>query len=375
MVIVAAIRTPITKAKRGAFKDRYPEDLLKVVLQQVCNKAGVDPSIVQDVAIGNVLGIGSCATSSRMAALAAGIPNSTSLMTVNRQCSSGLQAVASIASSIKAGWIEVGIGGGVESMSMHYGPEAIPRTSDQIGENCKEAADCLIPMGITSENVAIKFEVSRRKQDEFAMESHLKASKAKANGLFQNEIVSTFECTEDEGIRNNISLEGLSALKPSFRDDGTTTAGNSSQISDGAAAVLLMKRERAIQLGVAILGKFVDYCTVGVPPSIMGIGPAVAIPVLLQRNKLKINNVDIYEINEAFASQAVFCIERLGIPIGRVNPKGGAIALGHPLGCTGARQISTLLPELSRTGGKIGIVSMCVGTGMGAAALIINEHY
>ncbi|NWH86384.1 THIKB thiolase, partial [Aegithalos caudatus] len=268
-----------------------------------------------------------------------------------------------------------------------------------------KARDCLIPMGITSENVAEKFGVSRKKQDAFALASQqkkhtstsvhlqniltfhtfffLRAAKAQQMGLFKTEIVpvkttvadnegnkKTITVHQDEGIRPSTTLEGLAKLKPAFKEDGSTTAGNASQVSDGAAAVLLAKRSKAAQLGLPVLGVLRSFAVVGVPPDVMGIGPAYAIPVAVQKAGLTLNDIDIYEINEAFASQAVYCVEKLGIPMEKVNPLGGAIALGHPLGCTGARQVVTLLNELKRRGKRAyGVVSMCIGTGMGAAAV------
>ncbi|NWS23663.1 THIKB thiolase, partial [Polioptila caerulea] len=271
-----------------------------------------------------------------------------------------------------------------------------------------KARDCLIPMGITSENVAEKFGVSRKKQDAFALASQQKyhwahrhsavtallvsaskgpclwqAAKAQQMGLFKAEIVpvkttvaddegnkKTITVHQDEGIRPSTTLEGLAKLKPAFKEDGSTTAGNASQVSDGAAAVLLAKRSKAAQLGLPVLGVLRAFAVVGVPPDVMGIGPAYAIPVAVEKAGLTLNDIDIYEINEAFASQAVYCVEKLGIPMEKVNPLGGAIALGHPLGCTGARQVVTLLHELRRRGKRAyGVVSMCIGTGMGAAAV------
>ncbi|NXM55411.1 THIKB thiolase, partial [Illadopsis cleaveri] len=265
-----------------------------------------------------------------------------------------------------------------------------------------KARDCLIPMGITSENVAEKFGVSRKKQDAFALASqqnspsvHLqniltfhtllftRAAKAQQMGLFKTEIVPVkttvadnegnkkpITVHQDEGIRPSTTLEGLAKLRPAFKEDGSTTAGNASQVSDGAAAVLLAKRSKAAQLGLPVLGVLRSFAVVGVPPDVMGIGPAYAIPVAVEKAGLTLNDIDIYEINEAFASQAVYCVEKLGIPMEKVNPLGGAIALGHPLGCTGARQVVTLLHELKRRGKRAyGVVSMCIGTGMGAAAV------
>ncbi|NXI55162.1 THIKB thiolase, partial [Chloroceryle aenea] len=270
--------------------------------------------------------------------------------------------------------------------------------SSSMMDNSK-ARDCLIPMGITSENVAEKFGISRKKQDAFALASQQKirvrtyscdgtvpqdrAAKAQQMGLFKTEIVpvkttvldnqgnqKTITVHQDEGIRPSTTLEGLAKLKPAFKEDGSTTAGNASQVSDGAAAVLLAKRSKAEQLGLPVLGVLRSFAVVGVPPDVMGIGPAYAIPVAVEKAGLTLNDIDVFEINEAFASQAVYCVEKLGIPMEKVNPLGGAIALGHPLGCTGARQVVTLLNELKRRGKRAyGVVSMCIGTGMGAAAV------
>lgn len=243
-----------------------------------------------------------------------------------------------------------------------------------------------IENSITSENVAAEFQVSREKQDAFAAESHRKADVAQKNGWFQEEIVPVEAIVTDEegnekvvladrddGVRPGTTSEKLGKLRPAFDDDGTTTAGNASQVSDGAAAVLLMKRKTAQKLNLPILGKYVTSAVVGVPPRIMGVGPAYAIPIAVQRAGITLDQVDIFEINEAFASQAVYSVEKLGIPAEKVNPKGGAIAFGHPLGCTGARQIATLMPELKRQGKKIGVTSMCIGSGMGMAAVFESE--
>lgn len=244
----------------------------------------------------------------------------------------------------------------------------------------------IITSSITSENVAAEFKISREEQDTFAAASHAKAVEAQKNGWFKDEIVpiqatvtdkdgneKTVLVDRDDGVRPGTTPEKLAKLKPAFDENGSTTAGNASQVSDGAAAVLLMKRKTAQKLGLPILGKYITSAVVGVPPRIMGIGPAFAIPVAVERAGLKLEDIDIYEINEAFASQAVYCVKKLGIPFEKVNPKGGAIAFGHPLGCTGARQIATLLPELKRQGKKLGVTSMCIGTGMGMAAVFESE--
>ncbi|KAI8988416.1 Thiolase, N-terminal domain-containing protein [Mycotypha africana] len=386
VVIVSALRSAITRARKGGFKDSLPEEILAGVFKAIIEKTKIDPAIVNDIAVGNVLPQGGGATNARMAALYAGFPESTAVATCNRQCSSGLQAVVQIATAIQSGLIEVGIGAGVESMTKNYGASSLAPTSEKIADACESAADCLIPMGITSENVAAQFNVSRAKQDAFAASSHTKAVEAQKNGWFNEEIVpleatvidndgneTTVVVDRDDGVRPGTTAEKLAKLRPAFDENGSTTAGNASQVSDGAAAVLLMKRKTAEKYGLPILGKYITSAVVGVPPKVMGIGPAYAIPIAVERAGLKLADVDIYEINEAFASQAVYSVEKLGIPFEKVNPKGGAIAFGHPLGCTGARQIATLLPELKRQGKKVGVTSMCIGSGMGMAAVFERE--
>lgn len=377
------MRTPVTRAKKGGLAEACPEDLLVAVFKGVIEESKVDPKLIQDIAVGNVLPPGGGATVARMALLAAGIPNTTAVNTLNRQCSSGLASINQIASEIALGQIDIGIGAGVESMTQNYGAGVMPeRFSDEVMEN-EEAADCLAPMGITSENVAEEFGVTRAKQDEFAAKSYQKAFKAQQDGKFKGEIVTVkYKDTDgnervvdkDDGIRDGVTAESLSKLKPAFKKDGTTHAGNASQVSDGAAAVLLARRSVAKKLGLPIKGKFVTAAVVGVPPRIMGIGPAEAIPRVLQIAGLDKNDVDVYEINEAFASQALYSVEKIGLDQSKVNPVGGAIAIGHPLGATGSRQFATILPELKRQGKKIGCTSMCIGSGMGMASIIVNEQ-
>ncbi|XP_075778983.1 3-ketoacyl-CoA thiolase, peroxisomal [Pelodiscus sinensis] len=381
VVVVHGLRTPIARAKRGGFKDTTPDELLSAVMTAVLKDVNLSPEKVGDICVGNVLQPGAGAFTARVAQFLSGFPETVPISCVNRQCSSGLQAVINIAGGIRNGSYDIGLACGVESMSLRNVGSPGDVSSRMI-DNSK-ARDCLIPMGITSENVAERFGISRKKQDDFAMASQQKAARAQQMGLFKNEIVpvrttvkddqgnqKTIIVIQDEGIRPSTTLEGLAKLKPAFKDDGSTTAGNSSQVSDGAAAVLLAKRSKAVQLGLPVLGVLKSYAVVGVPPDVMGIGPAYAIPVALEKAGLTMNDIDIYEINEAFASQAVYCVEKLGIPVEKVNPLGGAIALGHPLGCTGARQVVTLLNELKRRGKRAyGVVSMCIGTGMGAAAV------
>jgi acetyl-CoA acyltransferase 1 len=367
-------------------KDTQASDLLYGAFKALIERSGIDPKLVEDIAVGNVLAPGSGATEFRAAALAAGFPVTTSAKAVNRQCSSSLQACVDIANAIKSGMIEIGIGAGAESMSQNYGPQAVSEFSELL-ENHKEAANCKVPMGVLSEKMAKAKGIPRAEQDAFAARSFQKAVEAQKKGLFDEEIAPlTVKWTDpktdeekeitvfkDDGVREGITAESLGKIRPAFAKDGSIHAGNASQISDGAAAVLLMKRSTAQRLGQKIIGKFVQASVVGVPPLLMGVGPAAAIPVVLEKTGLSTNDVDIWEINEAFASQCLYCIKQLGIPMEKINPKGGAIAFGHPLGVTGARQVSTLLTELRRTGQKIGVTSMCVGTGMGMAAVWVAE--
>lgn len=393
VVIVLSYRTPITKGGRGSFKDINSDVILKKLTQEFVKKLPLsfDVNLIEDIIIGNVLNPGAGVNEHRAALLAAGLPLSIPFMAVNRQCSSGLMAVNDIANKIKLGQISCGLAGGAESMSQNYGMKAIPKISDEI-KNDKEGGKCLIPMGITSENVASQFSVSREKQDAFAAESYQKAELAIRNGLFEDEILpieieveeddddddeddnkkslkKTIVVSKDEGPRLNVTAQSLSKIRPAFK--GSTTAGNASQVSDGAALCLLMTRKLAKQLGLPILAKYIETNISGVPPEIMGVGPAVAIPNLLTKTGISKDEIAIYEINEAFASQCLYCIEKVGLDAKKVNPKGGAIALGHPLGCTGARQVATLLRQLQP--GEYGVVSMCIGTGMGAASLFIKE--
>ena len=361
-------------------------DLLAHVLKAVIEKSKIDPALVEDIATGCVLAPGGGATEFRAAALVAGFPTTTAVRSLNRQCSSGLQACVDVANQIKTGMIEVGIGSGVESMSTQYGPGAVTEFSALL-ENHMQAANCKVPMGVLSEQMAKDRGITRQIQDEFAASSFQKAWKAQQEGLFDEEIVpitvkytdpktdeeKTITVTKDDGIRQGMTAESLGKIRAAFAKDGTIHAGNASQVSDGAAAVLLMKRSTAEKLGQTILGKFVAASVAGVDPLLMGIGPWKSIPLALQKAGITKDEVDIFEINEAFASQATWCVKELGLPLEKVNPKGGAIAFGHPLGCTGARQISTLLTELKRTGKKVGVTSMCVGTGMGMASVIVAE--
>eukprot|EP00127_Corallochytrium_limacisporum_P003988 Clim_evm37s156 gene=Clim_evmTU37s156 len=382
VVIVSALRTPICKARRGGLKDMTVEGMLAPVLKEVCAKGGVRPEQVEDVCVGNVQQNGAGAVQARWAQFMAGFPYTSSVSSVNRQCSSGLQAVMNIAGSIKAGTIDIGIGAGVEHMtSTPMGAGAPTQIAPEVFES-QLAQDTMIPMGLTSENVAEKYGVTREEQDKMALQSHQKAARAQQNGWFDAEIVpvtvkgedgSVTVVSKDDGIRAQTTPAGLAKLKGAFKPDGSTTAGNSSQVSDGAAAVLLARRSVAEKMGLPVIGVIRSYAVAGVPPEVMGIGPAYAIPEALKKAGLTVKDVDVYEINEAFASQATYCIQKLDIPEEKLNPNGGAIALGHPLGCTGSRQIATLMNELHRTNKRYGVVSMCIGTGMGAAAVIEKQ--
>ncbi|NP_001187475.1 3-ketoacyl-CoA thiolase, peroxisomal [Ictalurus punctatus] len=381
VVIVHGLRTAIGRAKKGSFKDTTPDELLSAVMIAVLRDVGLSPDKLGDVCVGNVLQPGAGAVMARIAQFISGFPETVPVYTVNRQCSSGLQALLNIAGGIRNGFHDLGLACGVESMSLRSvgNPGDL---SSRLMDN-EKARECLIPMGITSENVAERYGVTREKQDSFACNSQHKAAQAQKQGLFEQEIVPvttkfveengiehTITVTKDDGIRPGTTMAGLAKLRPAFKEDGSTTAGNSSQVSDGAAAVLMGRRSAVEALGLPVLGILRGGAVVGVPPDVMGIGPAYAIPAALEKAGLTVNDVDVFEINEAFASQAVYCVEKLGIPMEKVNPSGGAIALGHPLGCTGARQVVTLLNELKRRGRRAyGVVSMCIGTGMGAAAV------
>ncbi|KAI5923420.1 thiolase [Camillea tinctor] len=386
IVVTACLRTAFTKGGKGAFKDTQAADLMAGALKGLLERSKIDPSLVEDVCVGEVLAPGGGATEMRAAALVAGLPESTAVRTLNRQCSSGLQACVDVANQIRAGMIEVGIGAGVESMSLQYGPNAVTEFSELL-ESHPEAANCKVPMGVLSEDMAKARNIKRTDQDAFAASSYQKALKAQAAGLFDEEIhpltvkfedpksgeTKTVTVSKDDGVRPGITAESLSKIRPAFAKDGSIHAGNASQISDGAAAVLLMKRSTAERLGQTILGKYVAASIVGVKPLLMGVGPWKAIPKVFELTGLTKDDVDIFEINEAFASQCLWCANELGLPLEKINPKGGAIAFGHPLGCTGARQVSTLLYELRRRGERIGVTSMCIGTGMGMAAVWVAE--
>ncbi|KAJ7042406.1 Thiolase, N-terminal domain-containing protein [Mycena alexandri] len=386
IVITFAMRSPLTKAKRGGFKDARTDELMLEMFKHTITHAKIDPAIVGDICVGTVL-TPDATYHARAASLAAGFPESVPVQTMNRFCSSGLMAVTTIANQIRSGQIEVGLAIGVESMSENP-DNGGPSQSELISAN-SASQDCTQRMGWTSENVASDFEVSRKDQDEFAALSFQRAEAAEKAGYFAHEIIpftvfsknpttgerTRVTITKDDGIRYGTTAEGLSKIRSAFPQwgQGTTTGGNASQITDGAAAVLLMTRRKAESLGLKILAKHVSTSVTGVAPRVMGIGPAVAIPMVLQQCGITQDDVDLFEINEAFASQCLYTVRKLGLSMDKVNVNGGAIAFGHPLGCTGARQIATGLNELHRRKGKVLVTSMCIGTGMGAAAVFVRE--
>ncbi|KAM3086338.1 hypothetical protein ACMFMG_000474 [Clarireedia jacksonii] len=386
IVITLAIRTPLAKGYKGGFKDTKLEYLQYALLQKVREKSNLDPQLVEDICCGNVSD-GKASYKLRAAALAAGFPNTTAASTVNRFCSSGLKATQDIANQIAEGSIEIGIAMGAEMMSVG-GDKLEEPFHPELLKN-QEAADCMQPMGQTSEAVGRDFNISREQQDRYAAESFNRAEIAQKAGWFDDEIVpivaevkdpktgevKKVTLTKDEGPRYGTTFESLNKIRPAFPQFGDkSTGGNSSQVTDGAAAVLLMKRSKAIELGQPILGKFVGATVTGLAPRIMGIGPSLAIPKLLSKYNITLDDCDVIEINEAFASMAVYCKDALKIPYEKMNPRGGAIALGHPLGATGTRQIVTGLSELRRTKKKILLTSMCIGTGQGMAGLFVNEQ-
>ena len=382
VAIVTAVRTAIGKANRGTLKDTRPDDLLAVVLQEALHRGGVDAGRLDDIIVGTAMPEAEQGMNvARIGGFLAGIPDEVPAMTINRFCSSGLESLAQGASAILAGWQDLVLTGGVESMSQIAMGGQKPSPNPRL---IKDRPEAYTPMGLTAEHVADQFDVTREDQDAFALMSHERALNAIEAGRFKDEVVPvetrvhvggtwrevTFET--DEGPRPGSTPEGLAKLRPAFKLGGTVTAATSSQLSDGAAAVLLADRQTAEAEGMPILGVLRAYQVVGVPPEIMGVGPAHAIPKALAAAGLKVEDIDIFEINEAFASQALHCVRTLGIPSEKVNPNGGAIALGHPLGATGARMTATLLHELKRRGARYGVVSMCIGGGMGAAAVFEN---
>jgi acetyl-CoA acyltransferase len=386
-VIVSAVRTAVGKAKKGTLANYRPEDMGAAVVAEAVKRAeGLKPAEIDDVIIGCAMPEGSQGLNmGRNVALRAGLPQSVTAQTINRFCSSGLQTIALGAQQIMAGMGEVIVAGGVESMS------AVPMTGFQFRPNpwlVEHMPELYLNMGLTAENVAREFSVSREAQDEFSARSHENALAAIAAGKFTDEIIpleveqvsledgqrvsQTLTFATDEGPRPGSTVAALSKLKPAFHVKGTVTAGNASQMSDGAAAVVLMSREKAEALGLKPLARFVSFAVGGVRPEIMGIGPVAAIPKALKYAGLTLDEIDLVELNEAFAAQAVAVIREMELDPEKVNVNGGAIALGHPLGATGAKLTTQLLYELKRRGGKYGMVTMCIGGGMGAAGIFEN---
>ncbi|PPJ56975.1 hypothetical protein CBER1_00491 [Cercospora berteroae] len=381
IVITLAIRTPLCKGKKGGLKDTPLDGIVFKLLEQVVRKSNIDPALVEDICLGNVSD-SKAAYYNRAAMLAAGFPNTTAGSSVNRFCSSGLKAVQDIANQIEHGDIEIGVALGAESMTAGGDRLERPFFEDILKAN-QEARDCMMPMGQTSENVGKDFNITREQQDRYAAESYRRAEVAQKAGWFDDEIVpikatvdgKEVTLTRDEGPRYGTTFEALNKIRPAFPDFGDrSTGGNSSQVTDGAAAVMLMKRSKALELNQPIVAKFVGATVAGLAPRIMGIGPSIAVPKLLSKYNLTIDDIDIVELNEAFASMAVYCKDVLKIPYEKMNVRGGAIALGHPLGCTGARQIVTGLSEARRQKKKILLTTMCIGTGQGMAGLFVNEQ-
>jgi acetyl-CoA acyltransferase len=381
-VIVSAVRTAVGKAGRGTLKDTRPDDMAAEVIKAALARVPqVEPALVDDVILGCAMPEAEQGGNvARIASLLAGVPYTASAMTINRFCSSGLQAIALGADAIASGRSQVVVAGGTESMSL------IPMGGHKISPNptlMDIYPDSYLGMGLTAEAVAKQYGIDRQKSDAFALASHQKALAAIAAGKFKDEVVPltvsvpngggqarTVTFAVDEGPRPDTSAEGLAKLKPAFAAGGLVTAGNASQTSDGAAAVVVMSAERAKELGVRPLARFVTYATAGVPPEIMGIGPVEAIPKALKQAGLTLADIDLIELNEAFATQALAVIESLGLDPAKVNVNGGAIALGHPLGCTGAKLTAQILAEMERRQARYGLVTMCVGGGMGAAGIL-----
>jgi len=371
-VIVAAVRTPMGRALKGSLARVRPEDLAATAIRAALAKVpGLNPADIEDVILGCAMPEGPQGMNvARIAALRAGLPVEIPAATVNRFCSSGLQAIAQAAERIAAGGADVILAGGVESMSQ------VPMGGFKVAPHphiIREWPEVYMPMGNTAELVAKQHNISREDQDAFALQSQKRAGAAMAAGLFNEELapVATTEgsLAVDELPRPETTIEGLQKLKPAFQVGGSVTPGTSSPLTDGAAATILMSAGRAASLGLPILGIFRGFAVAGVAPEIMGIGPVAAVPKLLAKAGLKVSDIDQFELNEAFAAQSLAVMRALGLDAAKVNPLGGAIALGHPLGATGAKLTATLLHNLRRTGGRYGIVTMCVGGGMGAAGL------
>jgi acetyl-CoA acyltransferase len=385
-VIVSAVRTAVGKAPKGTLRTTRPDEMGAAVIKGALERVpGLENSEIEDVIMGCAMPEAEQGMNvARAAAIRAGLPVETSAMTINRFCSSGLQSIAMAADRIKTGAAEVIVAGGLETMSMIPMGGHIIRPNPYLVEHYP---DFYLNMGLATENVARKYEVTRDEQDEFATRSHTRAAAALDADKFKDETVPLHVVLEeldekgkkqrrevtfdkDEGVRRDTSVEGLAKLKPAFHMKGTITAGNASQMSDGAAAAVVMSDQRARELGAKPLARFVAYATAGCPPEEMGIGPVFAIPKVLQLAGLTLADIDLIELNEAFAAQSLAVIKTLGLDPDKVNVNGGAIALGHPLGCTGAKLTASILRELERRKGRYGMVTMCVGGGMGAAGIL-----
>ncbi len=388
-VIVAATRTAVGRAKRGSLASTRPDEMASAVIKELLRRLpALDPAEVDDVILGCAFPEGEQGMNmARMVTLSAGLPDSVPAETINRFCSSGMQSIAHGAYAIMAGQAQVVIAGGTESMSM------VPMTGFKFSPMpylAEQYPAAFTSMGLTAENVSVKYGVSRQDQDAFSLASHQKAAAAVSSGRFDPEIVPlqveiiepggnghkavtrSLVFQRDEGPRSNSTLEALAKLKPAFKEGGTVTAGNSSQMSDGAAGVIVMSRARAEALGVKPLARFIAFAVGGVPPDIMGIGPIVAIPKALKLAGMSLKDIGLVELNEAFAAQSLAVIRELGLDKAITNVNGGAIALGHPLGCTGAKLTTQLIYEMKRRNVQFGMVSMCIGGGMGAAGIFEN---
>ncbi|MGH9513516.1 MAG: acetyl-CoA C-acyltransferase [Terriglobales bacterium] len=387
VVIVSSVRTPVGRAFKGTLRNTRPDELAAIAIKGALDRVPqIDPKEIEDVILGCAMPEAEQGMNvARIASLRAGLPVEVSAMTINRFCSSGLQAIAMAAERIMSGGADIIVAGGTESMSM------IPMGGHKISPNpwlVDHYPDAYLSMGLTAERLAERFGITREKSDEFSFRSHQKALAAIQTGKFDDETVSVPVCfttpngskpkrqeiifKTDEGPRADTSLEALLSLKPAFHAKGTVTAGNSSQMSDGAAAAVVVSAERAQDLGIKPLARFVSFATAGYKPEEMGLGPVFAIPKSLKIAGLKLSDIDVIELNEAFAAQSLAVINETGLDPDRVNPNGGAIALGHPLGCTGAKLTATIIRELKRRGRRYGMVTMCVGGGMGAAGIFEN---
>ncbi|MYL33708.1 acetyl-CoA C-acetyltransferase [Pontibacillus yanchengensis] len=383
-VIVAGARTPVGKANRGTLKNTRPDDLAALTIRETLNRAGGYEGNIDDVIIGCAIPEAEQGTNmARSISALAGLPNSVPAITINRYCSSGLQSIAYAAERIMLGYSDTIIAGGAESMSLVPVPGHVVKPNVKLVE---QAPEYYMGMGYTAEEVAKRFEISREEQDAFAVRSHEKAAKAIQEGKFNEEVVpvdviersigsdnkikeNERQFSVDEGVRAGTSLETLAKLKPAFKVNGSVTAGNSSQMSDGAASVLVMEKEKALAEGLTPLVKFHSFAVAGVAPEIMGVGPVEAIPKALKLAGLSQQDIGLFELNEAFASQSIQVIRELGLDEDKVNVNGGAIALGHPLGCTGTKLTLSLIHEMKRRNEQFGVVTMCIGGGMGAAGV------